>query len=365
MHKTLHELAQQQGLAPRQTRALWRLAGMHEPPAALYQRLQQALALVAALLLGAGLIFWVAANWDAQTRTFKLHLLQAAVAVPLAAALLLPAGRRALRVALALLGTLALGGLLAYIGMTYQTGADAWQLFATWAALALPMVLVLRSDWLWALWLLIVAVAIGSWSGQSLINHLANVFDWRSSRNLLTPLLWLLVFACPLLISRLGLVCNMQGQAARPVLSLRLAALLAVGAWGAHGLFYIFAEEDAHTFGAWLQPGSVSTPAFVLFAAWAGWRSRWRDLAVLALALLALDVLALALLGKWMFVNMHVEENGLLLFALMAAGLVGMSGRWLYQQQKTARAEMDAYHVTDEEADEEAGEEAEGARHGR
>lgn len=357
MHKTLHELAQQQGLDPRQTHALWRLAGMYEPPAALYQRLRHALALVAALLLGAGLIFWVAANWDAQTRTFKLHLLQATVAVPLAAALLLPAGRKALRVALVLLGTLALGGLLAYIGITYQTGADAWQLFATWAALALPMVLVLRSDWLWTLWLLIVAVAIGSWSGQSLMNHIANALDWRSSRNLITPVLWLLVFAAPLLIERLGLARNMQGQAAKPVLSLRLVALLAVGAWAAHGLFYVFDEWNwgAQGLASWLPPGFIYNTAFVLFAAWVGWRSRWRDLVVLAAALLALDVLALALLGKWMFVQMRAYLDGLLIFALIAAGVVGMSGRWLYQQQKAARADAETWNATGEK---------EGADHG-
>ena len=355
MHKTLHELAQQQGLDPRQTYALWRLAGMYEPPAALYQRLRHALALVAALLLGAGLIFWVAANWDAQTRTFKLHLLQAAVAVPLAAALLLPAGRKALRVALVLLGTLALGGLLAYIGITYQTGADAWQLFATWAALALPMVLVLRSDWLWALWLLIVAVAIGSWSGQSLMNHIANALDWRSGRSLITPWLWLLVFVLPLLMAHLGQVRDMQGQAVRPVFSLRLAAFLAIGAWAAHGVFYVFNSWSDKAFVAWLPPGFAYHTAFVLFAGWVGWRSRWRDLVVLALAVLALDVLVMTLIGRWMVEYVNIGTDGLLLFALIAAVVVGLSGRWLYQQQKAARADAETWNATGEK---------EGADHG-
>ena len=178
MHEILHQLVQEYQLSPAQTRRLWRIAGLHRPAKNMYQHLRTALLLVAALLLGAGLVFWVAANWAAQTRTFKLHLLLGAVDLPLAAALLLPAGRVVLRIALALLGTLALGGLLAYIGITYQTGADAWQLFATWAALALPLIVVMRSDWLWALWLLIVTTAIGSWSGQSLINHLDVLAQW-------------------------------------------------------------------------------------------------------------------------------------------------------------------------------------------
>ena len=46
--------------------------------------IERALALCAALLLGAGLIFWVAANWQEQTRQFKYHLLQSAVLAPAA-----------------------------------------------------------------------------------------------------------------------------------------------------------------------------------------------------------------------------------------------------------------------------------------
>lgn len=352
MHQTLHQLAQEHQLLPAQTRQLWQIAGLHQPTKNTYQHLRVALMLTAALLLGAGLVFWVAANWAAQTRTFKLHLLQAAVAIPLAAALLLPAGRSVLRIALALLGTLALGGLLAYIGITYQTGADAWQLFATWAALALPIVLVLRSDWQWALWLLIVATAIGSWSGQSLLNHLGNVLDWRSGRNLLTPWLWLLVFVLPLLMAHLGQVRDMQGQAVRPVFSLRLAAFLAIGAWAAHGVFYVFNSWSDKAFVAWLPPGFAYHTAFVLFAGWVGWRSRWRDLVVLALAVLAVDVLGMTLIGRWMVEYVNIGTDGLLLFALIAAVVVGLSGRWLYQQQQKIRmeetgmdkAEKDAHH---------------------
>lgn len=342
MHEILHQLAQEYQLSPAQTRRLWRIAGLHRPAKNMYQHLRTALLLVAALLLGAGLVFWVAANWVAQTRTFKLHLLQAAVALPLAAALLLPAGRVVLRIALALLGTLALGGLLAYIGITYQTGADAWQLFATWAALALPLIVVMRSDWLWALWLLIVTTAIGSWSGQSLINHLDVAWSWRSGRNWAEPLLWLPVFALPLAIEHLGLVRNMQGVVVKPVFSLRLAALAALGAWVAYGAFYVLDSWRVTGLSAWISPGFVYNTAFVLLVGWVGWRSPWRDLVVLALAVLALDVLVLVLLGKWMFKNMNVDTDGLLFFALIAATVVGLSGRWLYQQQKAARAESEA-----------------------
>jgi len=45
-----------------------------------------------------------------------------------------------------------IGGLFAYFRQTYQTGADAWQLFALWAALGLPLCLGVGSVVPWAPW---------------------------------------------------------------------------------------------------------------------------------------------------------------------------------------------------------------------
>lgn len=336
MHTPLHQLAQQQHLNARQTQALWRLAGLHAPPPDVHRRLRQALALVAALLLGAGLIFWVAANWDAQSRLFKLHLLQAAVGVSLAVAALLPARQQAARMALALLGTLAVGGLLAYIGITYQTGADAWQLFAVWAALTLPLGLALRSDGLWAAWLLIVATAIGTWAGRLLFHD----WHWRSSRSLALALMGLAVLAWPVLCVQWGLLHNSQGLRTRPRISLWLAAVFALGLWSVRGIAFLF--DGWRT---WQNlPGYALHLALVLLAGWAAWRTRWRDLVVLSLAVFALDVMLLTLLGRWLQADLDLDlDSFLLLFALSAAALLGGSMRWLYQQQKQAqRHEADA-----------------------
>ena len=133
MHELLHQLVRRFNLEAAQARQLWQMSQLHARPPALRGWLEGALAAVAALLLGAGLVFWVAANWPEQTRAFKFNALQAAVLLPALAALALPR----LRTACLLLATLALGALLAFVGQTYQTGADPWQLFAAWAALAL------------------------------------------------------------------------------------------------------------------------------------------------------------------------------------------------------------------------------------
>ena len=137
----LYTLAQHFALSPSQAQAL--AACAHTPPHADWpHRLWRSLAVVAALLLGCGLIFWIAAQWPEQTRSFKLQVLQASVLAPLVVAMWRPR----LRTAGLLLATLALGALLAFIGQTYQTGADAWQLFAVWAVLALPWTVVAAKD---------------------------------------------------------------------------------------------------------------------------------------------------------------------------------------------------------------------------
>ncbi|SES62871.1 GDYXXLXY domain-containing protein [Thorsellia anophelis] len=57
---------------------------------------------------------------------------------------------------LTLIAITAIGGIFALIGQTYQTGADAWQLFALWTALALPWALYQNKPLIWLFWLVIL-----------------------------------------------------------------------------------------------------------------------------------------------------------------------------------------------------------------
>lgn len=109
--------------------------------------------------LGAGLIFFLAYNWDALGRFAKFALVQA----PLLGCLALiwrrgldgAAGRSAL-----MLAALLVGALLALIGQTYQTGADPYQLFLAWALAVLPWAMLGRLPALWLLWLLVTNVGL-------------------------------------------------------------------------------------------------------------------------------------------------------------------------------------------------------------
>jgi uncharacterized membrane protein len=121
--------------------------------------LDQFLLWCGAAFLGAGAIFFIASNWTGLARYQKFGLVEAALVTSVIAAWGLGIDRVAGKAAL-LVASLATGGLLALFGQTYQTGADTWELFATWGALVLPWILVARFAPLWVLWIAIVNLAI-------------------------------------------------------------------------------------------------------------------------------------------------------------------------------------------------------------
>lgn len=323
MHALIHHLTQRFALNEAQAERLWALSGLRRPPDALGATLFRGLAVLAALLLGAGLVFWVAANWQEQSRSVKLHLLQAAVLLPGAAALIWPRARTAAL----LLAMLALGGLLAFVGQTYQTGADAWQLFATWAVLALPWALAARRDGLWAAWLLIAGLGLALWAGDALLNPLGSVFA-LAGQHWITPLLWALLFMLPLALPGLGALPADEAAS----ISWRLAALMALSAWCAHALWSLFARgmDDDPQMGPYLLCAALSVGAAALV-----WALRPRDYVVLALAVLTLNVLVIAFV-IWLLMKSQATdiEAALLLLTVVAAVSVGGSGAWLYRLQR-------------------------------
>ena len=124
---------------------------------------------LSALFGGAALIMWIAANWQTLSRTAHFTLLELAVLLP--GLLCLRPGPT--RTPSALLCFLAIGGLWAYFGQTYQTGADPWQLFALWAVLSLPLCFFARSDLLWLPWSLVWMASIYLWINTQTGHHFA------------------------------------------------------------------------------------------------------------------------------------------------------------------------------------------------
>ncbi len=134
------------------------------PDAALWRWFLDRLALwLGIALCAAGAICFIAANWEHLGKFTRLYGMQALVIAAVAAAARLGLARLGGQAALWLAMVL-LGGLLAQIGQTYQTGADTWELFALWAALALPWAFAGRHAAIWLLWIAVANIALGLWA---------------------------------------------------------------------------------------------------------------------------------------------------------------------------------------------------------
>lgn len=314
MHKTLYHAAQHTEAG--------RHADVHalatQPPAHWPTTLNRGLGVVAALLLGCGLIFWIAANWGQQTRGFKLVLIQAAFALSVLAALLLPKARHA-----ALLATsLCLGGWLAFIGQSYQTGADAWQLFALWAALSLIWTWPQRSDLLWSLWVVVAAVALSLWTGHMMW---LGDFDAQPLPTVLLNMgLWGLLPASIWLVGQMPWTRLPHGVHGLPQQAWRVAMGVALAVWCGHGV--------AGWWSPWLAMALCGL-AGVVVGLLLVWRSRGRDFVLLALAALALNIVGLAAVARVVFDDWRNLTGSFLVMSVISLLALGGTVKWLLKEQ--------------------------------
>jgi len=129
--------------------------------------LRALLALGAGHLL-AGIVFFFAFNWQSLPLAGKFAIIESGVAA--CAVLALAVGIRRAGGQVLLIGASVLAGtLLAVIGQVYQTGADAYQLFALWAFVIVPWVVASRSAAHWLVWLVIAYLAADLYAYQVLL----------------------------------------------------------------------------------------------------------------------------------------------------------------------------------------------------
>ncbi|MEE3199954.1 MAG: DUF2157 domain-containing protein, partial [Planctomycetota bacterium] len=117
------------------------------------------LLILGAALILAGIIFFFAANWNSFSGMVKLGGIEVGLVVCLAGAWLYGLERLSGKVLLLGAGVL-VGVFLAVFGQEYQTGADAWDLFAQWSILIFGWVLLARFVPLWGVWLVVTNVAV-------------------------------------------------------------------------------------------------------------------------------------------------------------------------------------------------------------
>ncbi|RTL44444.1 MAG: DUF2157 domain-containing protein [Burkholderiales bacterium] len=303
------------GLSRVQRRELLAMGGVGVAPAPLVARLPQALLGLAGFLAGLGLTFAVAANWGAMSRLLQFAVLQAAVALGAIGVIAWPRGR----LPLGLWCLLSTGGLLAYFGQTYQTGADAWQLFALWSALVLPLALGVRSDALWSAWVLVTMTAVALWM-STLTAH-----RWDADADVIVHLPgWGLALT---LVLALGSPWGRRAGA--DLWSSRTAAFLA--------LFMVTATAVIALFGH--EPALMVALALLVLGLMAGSAARPSSFDVFTLsgAALAIDVLLMGVWMRAMFGNgrSRGDEIGLLLLTgLVAAALLALTVTFVLNRQR-------------------------------
>ena len=266
--------------------------------------LQRGVAVLAAALGGLGLVLWIAANWDALGRLGHFALLQGLVlATGLSAAL-----RPKSRAPLGLLAFLGIGALFAYFGQTYQTGADPWQLFALWAALALPLCLGVRSDVVWAPWALVAVTAISLWT------YTYSGHRWGVQADQLTVhlLAWSASLVLAAVLSPVG--SRFTGAGAWSFRAAVTLSVLAIGLTALGGLFHRNVQAQ------YLLGVLVFAVALGVLNA----RGLFDVFAVSAVVL-GLNVLLVGGLARWMFEGGGDTIGRLMLLGLLAAGLLAVS----------------------------------------
>ncbi|WP_131668666.1 DUF2157 domain-containing protein [Psychrobacter pygoscelis] len=160
----------------------------------------KALLIIGVVALALALVFFIAYNWLYLGKSGKFALVEGALVLTIAAFTFL-AYRRKFQLAQQLLlfiASIITGSLLALFGQVYQTGADTWQLFANWALLIVPWVVIARMPALWLLWLglinasLMLYTAVSTFFGVNYFNQAFVYLVTLTALNFIALNLWLL-----------------------------------------------------------------------------------------------------------------------------------------------------------------------------
>ncbi len=156
---TILQWAEQGRLAAGQTEEAMRVSGALPARADWYHFIDRLLLWSGTVLLAAGIIFFFAYNWKEIGNFARFGLVELLIAAAIGCCMWFgtesPAGKASLFAA-----SILVGALLALFGQTYQTGADTFELFITWAIAILPWAAIGRLPALWVLLIALVNIAI-------------------------------------------------------------------------------------------------------------------------------------------------------------------------------------------------------------
>lgn len=264
-----------------------------------------------AMLLAVGVVFFFAFNWNEIGRVARLGLAEALIAVAVIFCGWIgperPAGK-----ALLFMAAILTGALLALFGQTYQTGADTYELFTTWAVLILPWVIIGRLPALWVLLIVLVNTAI---TFYFMVFHglLGILFSTEKE-------IWLL-FAFNTAALTLWELFSTRLEWLRERWAPRILGLASGSLITTLALFAIFSHREKYALDA------VIVYPLWLGAIYAFYRRFFLDLFLLAGGVLSVIIIVASLLGKAM--EHDRSGGGSLFIGLVVIGLSTLGGMWL------------------------------------
>ena len=316
---------------------------------------RQMLLFFGSALVLVGIIFFFAYNWAAMGKFIKFGLIEAGIIVCIVASHL--RGRTRLEGKVLLFGgAILVGVFMAVYGQTYQTGADTFELFVSWAVLILGWVIVSEFGALWLVWLILLNTgAILYWQQ---VEHPYHQIGNEYICFLAASLYWQPVEQQP--YHRVGYeyicfvvaILNGTALALREVCVLRslewlggkwLRSILLIASLVALSLpiiNWIIDFFHPHR----LQKVDVIFAFMWLFAAVGGYalyRFKLRDMVPLVLIVLNTCIILLTFIGVALFRNEGFDEAGAaMFFALIILGVVSGAVFWLQQTTANMANEM-------------------------
>jgi len=277
-----------------------------------------------------GVIFFFAYNWQDMSRFTKFALIESLMLLSTFAYIRFAKTRLITSVTLTGM-TLFTGALLALVGQTYQTGADPWQLFATWSLLVLPWVLIARATSLWILWGVLINLSLSLFLQTS--NHIFGLFIGEKLELWIFSSLNLAILCgfelAPYIQTRFFNKNNSHAkQSSFEDLSNRyicqLAAFVSGVGFTMLAIYHIFDYRDEF-FGLVFYAGFISAVYYV-------YRYLIFDLFLLAAATASLIVVIVSLLIE--FIGNALDDGGFLFIGLVIIGLSTVAKIWLTKLSK-------------------------------
>lgn len=281
------------------------------------------LCLGSALLL-TGIVFFFAYNWASLGRFAKLGIVQGGLVAALAGAWAVGSDRLTGRLLL-LAANLMVGVALAVVGQVYQTGADAWELFAAWAAFTFLWALFSNFAAHWILWLAVTHAAIILWWEQSVGAPVSGLC-------LVLAGLDVTALAAREIAVRRGLLWA-SGSWVREILWMAVLTSLTIPP-----CILILEGPAKYDGGGAVLPGAAAW-AVALLVGRSYFRSRARDLGPLIFAATSFSVVILTLIGKLIF-ERSTDAGAFLVFGVAALLVVGISAAALWKSHLAMEKEL-------------------------